>query len=84
MVGRRATNGNKGPSTGPWLEPFARHGFHCSKVSTAPRFRRVGKTAGRGKPPVGENHCTRRQGSLSVIVVYHIPETIDQPYCDQN
>ena len=42
-----ATNGNEGPSPGPWLEPFVRHGFRRSKAPTAPKV-----PAGRG------NHCT--------------------------
>ena len=74
-----ATNGNEGPSPGPWLAPFVRHGFRNSKTPTAPKFRRCAKV-----PAARENHCTSRRGSHSVVVVYHIPQTIDQPYCDEN
>ncbi len=44
----------------------------CGTASVVPRFR-----------PVGKIHCTSRRGAQSVVV-YHIPETIDQPCCDQN
>ena len=44
----------------------------CGTASAVPRVR-----------PVGKNHRTSRRGPLSVVV-YHIPETIDQPCCDQN
>ncbi len=42
----------------------------CGTASAVPRFR-----------PVGKNHCTSRRGAHGAVV-YHIPETIDQPCCD--